>query len=71
MMFVLASIFRNLEEIIKLVVKVISNKGSDYQYSRLVMYLIPSKVSLVSKFRYGSRRLNWYQKNRPNFLCEH
>ena len=48
MMFVLASIFRNLEEIIKLVVKVISNKGSDYQFSRLVTYLIPSKVSLVS-----------------------
>ena len=60
MLFALASIFRNLEEIIKLVVKVISNKGSDYQYSRSVMYLIPSKVTLISKVRYGLRRLNWY-----------
>ena len=60
MLFALASIFRNLEEIIKLVVKVMSNKGSDYQYSRSVMYLIPSKVSLISKVRYGLRRLNWY-----------
>ena len=56
----IASIFRNLEEIIKLVVTVISSKGVDYQYSRLVMHLIPSKASLISKVRYDLRRLNWY-----------